>query len=424
MPRRPAQAPKYRHYRPKDLAVVRIDGRDHYLGRHGSPESWERYHRILAERAISGRVVPPPHPSAAGPPPTDVTVSEVILAFWKHAQGHYRHPDGTPSEELGNIKAALRPVRQLYGLTPAKDFGPLALQAVRDEMARSGLARTSINDRVNRVRRAFRWAASVELVPVAVVQALATVSGLQKGRTTAREPEPVGPVPIEDVEATLPFLSRPVAGLVRLQLLTGMRPGEACAMRGRDLTRGEGLWLYKPGSHKTAWRGKRREIPLGPRAMELVLGFMKGDPEAFLFSPAEAVAEHHASRSARRKTKPTPSERARRAPSPGSGRAGRYRRNTYLGAVNRACDRAFPHPTLSAIKPSQRTEAERGELELWRKAHRWHPNQLRHSAATTVRATFGLEAAQVVLGHARADTTEIYAERDLSKAAEVMRNIG
>jgi hypothetical protein len=192
MTRRPNPIPKYRHYKPKDLAVVRIDGRDHYLGRHGSPESWERYHRLLAERAASGGERPSasPHPSEST---GSRTVAEVIVAFWDHARDYYRNPDGTPSGELANLRAALRPLRKLYALTPARDFGPLALRAVRDEMVRSGLARTSVNDRINRIRRAFRWAASVELVPASVVQALATVAGLQKGRTEAREPDPIAP---------------------------------------------------------------------------------------------------------------------------------------------------------------------------------------------------------------------------------------
>jgi hypothetical protein len=33
----PRKLPKYRHYKPKDLAVVRIDGRDYYLGKYDSP---------------------------------------------------------------------------------------------------------------------------------------------------------------------------------------------------------------------------------------------------------------------------------------------------------------------------------------------------------------------------------------------------
>ena len=41
-----------------------------------------------------------------------------------------------------------------------------------------------------------------------------------------------------------------------------------------------------------------------------------------------------------------------------------------------------------------------------------------------IRTRFGLEAAQIVLGHARADVTQIYAERDMTKAHSVMAEIG
>ncbi len=54
----------------------------------------------------------------------------------------------------------------------------------------------------------------------------------------------------------------------------------------------------------------------------------------------------------------------------------------------------------------------------------WAPNRLRHSAATDIRKRFGLEAAQILLGHAKADVTQIYAERDMSKAREIVREVG
>jgi integrase len=218
------RTPSYRLHRPSGQAVVTLNGRDRYLGKHGSPESRDEYDRVIGEWLASGRNRPQ---ASTAPPPDAICVSELLMAYWHHAQAHYRAPDGTPSEELGNIKAAFRPLRALYGRTTARDFGPLALRAVRDRMVAEGLMRTTINNRVARIRRAFRWAASVELVPVAVVQSLETVAGLRAGRTEALEPDPVGPVPIGDVEKTLAHLSRPVAGLVRLQLLTGMRPGEA-----------------------------------------------------------------------------------------------------------------------------------------------------------------------------------------------------
>ncbi len=70
------------------------------------------------------------------------------------------------------------------------------------------------------------------------------------------------------------------------------------------------------------------------------------------------------------------------------------------------------------------TPAQRDEVRAWRKAHRWHPNQLRHTFATRVRKQHGLEAAQVLLGHSRADVTQIYAEKNEALAAEIAAKIG
>jgi site-specific recombinase XerC len=49
---------------------------------------------------------------------------------------------------------------------------------------------------------------------------------------------------------------------------------------------------------------------------------------------------------------------------------------------------------------------------------------LRQNAATRLWQQFGLEAAQVVLGHQSAAVTQIYAERDHAKEAEVMKKVG
>ena len=64
------------------------------------------------------------------------------------------------------------------------------------------------------------------------------------------------------------------------------------------------------------------------------------------------------------------------------------------------------------------------EQVAWGKSHRWSPNQLRHAAATEIRKRFGLEASQVVLGHSRADVTQVYAARDNSLAARIMSEVG
>ena len=111
----------------------------------------------------------------------------------------------------------------------------------------------------------------------------------------------------------------------------------------------------------------------------------------------------------------TPSQRRReRKRDPLRAPRGCYENGSYRTAIQRACDRAFPPP--AGLTPH--------EAKAWRKEHRWHPNQLRHNAATKLRKEFGIEAARVVLGHGSAAVTEIYAELDLAKAADLMARIG
>ena len=165
-------------------------------------------------------------------------VNELLLGFWRYADAHYRRPDSSPTNELPQYRQTFRLVRELYGHTPAREFGPLALKAVRRRFIERGWGRRSVNQQVERVRRVFKWAVAEELVPPAVHQALAAVAGLQRGRTDAREPDPVGPVDDATVDATLPHLNRHVRGLVEFQRLTGCRPGEACSVRRCDIDTG------------------------------------------------------------------------------------------------------------------------------------------------------------------------------------------
>ena len=120
----------------------------------------------------------------------DLKVNALILAFWKHAEGHYGNPRSESfTTELKNLHDALRPLRALYGRSKAKDFGPLALRAVREKMIEVGLSRSTINARINRIRRAFRWAVSIELIPPAVIQRSnrsLVCSGADRGQKSPR----------------------------------------------------------------------------------------------------------------------------------------------------------------------------------------------------------------------------------------------
>ncbi len=123
---------------------------------------------------------------------------------------------------------------------------------------------------------------------------------------------------------------------------------------------------------------------------------------------------------------------ARRVKNPKRRPAARYSRLSYLTAVTRACDRAFPPDgELAQQKKESRskwwarlTQDQRTAVKAWQREHHWHPNRLRHTFATKVRKAHGLEAAQVLLGHAKADVTQIYAEKNDALAATVAAKIG
>ena len=67
--RQPGGVPSYRLHKPTGRAVVTIDGRDHYLGKHGTPESL-RHYRVLMEMHRGLPVVPvKPAPVVVLPPP-------------------------------------------------------------------------------------------------------------------------------------------------------------------------------------------------------------------------------------------------------------------------------------------------------------------------------------------------------------------
>jgi integrase len=405
MKKRALRTPSYCLHKATGQAVVRIDGKDYYLGKYGTPESRAAYDRTIAEWLANGRCLAPKDAADA------LTVTQLLQAYEQHAQHYYRNEHGEPGRELENIRLALEPLRRLYGPTPAAGFGPLALRAVQQDLVQAGLSRTTVNARVNRLRRAFKWAVSYQLLPPGVYEALRTVPGLQRGRCQAREADPIMPVPVDVVEATLPFAPAPVAAMARLQLLSCCRPGEVMQMRAIDLTMSgpDSTWTYRPARHKNQHRGLDRVIYLGPRAQEVIKPFLTTDLEAYLFSPRAYVEALHRRRAEQRQTKRTPSElRRKRQATPKRKPAERYDRRSYRLAILRAVDKANRERARQGLPPLPR----------------WSPLQLRHTAATRVASQFGVEAARVVLGHAKVETTQIYAERDLARGAQIAAEVG
>ena len=385
------KVPSRRHHKPSGLAVVTLNGRDIYLGRHDDPESVERYNRVVAEWMANNRRLPPPPGLHA------TTVTELIRDYMRYAKNYYRK-NGNETGEIDACKHTFNPLRALYGRTLASEFGPRALRAVRERFVQSGLCRKTVNDRIQRIKRLFKWGTEYEMVPAGIYEVLRAVAGLRKGRTTAPESTPIRPIEITDVEAVLPHVSGQVASMIRLQLLTGMRPGEVVILRTRDIERENATWTYRPLSHKTEHHGITREIALGPRAQTVLRPWLRADPDAYLFSPKEAEDARMRSLRATRKTRVQPSQRNRKKKSPLKNPGHVYDVHTYRRAIHRGCDAAS--------------------------VTRWSPNRLRHTFATSLRKSHGIEAARVILGHHSAQVTEIYAELDRSCASKIMEEVG
>lgn len=379
------------------------DGRVEHksLGHYGSPESYAEHARLVAEwRAAWGAVsdvTSNVRESVHGGPVR--TVTELCASYWQAMSAEKQG-----KADLANLKDALRPLKRLYGHTPAREFGPKALKALRLALVRGdwlthqekehrhhhnrplGMSRRYLNRHLHRIRRLFAWAESEELVPAGTHHALLTVESLREGELGVREADDVPPAAPADVEAACRQLPPALAALVRVQLLSGARPGEVVRLTPGDLLRGGsfelapglvldtgGCWVYAPAKHKTAYRNHRRVVLFGPRAQAVLAPLILGK------APDEPIF-------------PPPASNVCRAP----GRT--YGVRAYCRAVARACRRAGV-PAFS-------------------------PNQLRHLAATEITREFGIDVARLVLGHRKVDITQVYALPDLARAVEAISRVG
>src|SRR3954453_22164076 len=97
------RTPSYRLHKPSGLAVTTIDGRDHYLGKHGTRASRAEFRRLIEEwhderrrlASLSAEFSAYPH-----------TINDLILAYWERHVRLYYVKDGQPTSEQGNIRQA------------------------------------------------------------------------------------------------------------------------------------------------------------------------------------------------------------------------------------------------------------------------------------------------------------------------------
>ena len=360
-------------------------------GPFNSPGSLEAFARLQLELAVN----PAAPPRITGGP----TVVEILLPYLRYATEYY----GSGSE-IEAIKSTMKIVRELYGLTPAAEFGPKALAAVREAFVRKGWSRPYCNRQVQKVVRAFRWAAGEELLPATVFQALKTLGPLRRGKTTAPEPPPRIPADPTAVEAALPRMPLHVRAVVELLRHTGMRPAEACRMTLGAIDRGGEVWLYSPKKHKTAHRGRHRTVALGAAAQAVIVAHLDG--KTVVGARTSRCSRRAGSGTSgspgcgpKRKTKVQPSQVSRKKAEPKRKPGEWFTPGVVCRAVAIACRKA--------------------------KVPVWSPYQLRHLVGAELRGKFSLEHVRAALGHSHASMSAHYAKgADLKLAEEVAAKAG
>jgi integrase len=395
-------------YRPKarpahGQALVEFQGRVTYLGKWGSSESRERYKRFLAEN-----VLPLLSTTETAPAPTAYSVAQLAREFLRAAKREQS------AKEFAHFRVAARYLVNFHA-GPVSTFTarrfrefrdsiiaqPIDEQAAHNQRSRrkSTLSRNYVNTLGRRVVRLFQWGVSMDMVSPEILIGLRTVKGLRKRRSEARETPKIKPVADATIEATLPLLRPQVADIVRLQRLTGMRVGEVCVLRPCDLDQSGAVWLYRPQWHKGEHIDRDKIVPIGPLGQRVLAPYLSRPALAFCFSPRDSINDFNAERRVRRQTRRPPSQLARRKKRKPTRAPGvRYTASSVQQAIARACRRGkLPH---------------------------WHTHQVRHTHSTETRRQFGLEAAQAAAGHATADVTQIYAERDLALAVRIAAETG
>ncbi len=364
--RKRGEVPQIRQHKPSGRAYVYAHGRTVYLGPWDSPESRTAYRDFLSR--WDGPKPPGEAPQLAG----KVRVYDFVAAFTDWAATHYRRADGTQTTEYNGVKFALTFLIADHGNRFVDDFGARDLRAMLSNWKASGQVRHTINQRLERIKRAFRWGANRDLVAPSTLANILVVHPLRHGE--APDNDEIQPVPLRDLVRTIKELPAMTAAIVHMEYYCGARPSEACAIRGDQIYRRsfriggksirvpDGLAVYLPKQHKTAHRGEIVFYTLGPRAQAAIEPWLNDGPIFQL-------------------------------------RAGRpIDYATYVRHIKEAAERAG--------------------------AEHWSPNQLRHNFMTRWDSLAGIEAAGAAVRHKSLDTSAIYIQRDLAKVGQLAAKFG
>ena len=101
--------PSYRYHKARNYAVVTLNGKDHYLGPYDSPESHEKYARLIAEWRANGKNSAP----TQSPDKEELTINKLLLKYLEFASEYYVK-NGKTTGEVNNIRNAVAKLKELY----------------------------------------------------------------------------------------------------------------------------------------------------------------------------------------------------------------------------------------------------------------------------------------------------------------------
>ena len=415
------RTPHLSFHAPSGQYRVRLSGKDTYLGSDRTVAQ-ARYRQAVAEWMGRNCQAPPP-------PPDDLRILELSARYKAHCAEYY----AAAPLNVDRIKGFLQPLLDLCGTMPAIAFTPQLLKVVRSSMIegrpadpetgkgpRQGWTRKYANEATRAIVRMFRWSTSEGLLPVEVHQRLATLEGLRKGFTMARESTTRQPITQEELEAVRGYLPSPVMSALEIMSLSGGRPSEILNLCPRDIDRGGEVWRVVLTQHKTAHLGKTRVLHFGPKAQAILRPFLLRADHAFLFSPAESYQEMLDGRHEARVTPPKQGNNigTNRAAKPKTIPGDHYDHAAFRRCVSRAIDRVNRDREKENVT---RLAAGLSEVPMLRA---FTPYEGRHACATRIREAASLDAAAAVLGHAKISMTEHYSKLNGDLAAAMMAKLG
>ncbi|MCB1744393.1 MAG: site-specific integrase [Gammaproteobacteria bacterium] len=187
-----------------------------------------------------------------------------LLEVWQESRRHL----SANQQRMDRIIA--RSAAEHFADTDAQALSPRDVKRWLEQLS-GRYQRDTCNRFLRGLKQAYAHAVSEEMIDESAFVRLQAVKGLRYGQ--AEEPRPVEPVMEDQVASTLLWMCGRHRCMVTFMLLTGCRPGEMQRFDWRDVETNREPWIYRPRDHKTAHRGHRREIFIGPRCREMMTMF-------------------------------------------------------------------------------------------------------------------------------------------------------